>query len=1095
MKKMIGTKVKRTIAGQLAFATAMIFSLPGNMLAQQTQTITAPSIDDVIYSTTSFSVSATSSSGLAVKYGVAGPATVNSSGSLTMLGKGSVTVFFFQDGDADYYLAAPVVKSFTISGATATVDLADASAVYDGTGKSLTPTQTDTADAALNEPITVTYTDAGGNDVASPTNVGVYSATATITSASNYSGSDTATLTITQAVATVTISGISQTHDGSQKPVTVVTVPAGLSVTTTYTGGSYAPAAAVAAVDAVAATYEADGTTIKTAAVAAVAAVPAVTAPSDAGDYAVSVSVVDDNYSGSDSPTLTIGSVTIGNTAVTYTGAAQAPVVTVVPADLTHTVAYADSAGTAVASPTNAGTYTVLVTVSDARYPGDTSASYTIDTAPLTAAVGALSVSYSLGAPTSAEWAATLSYTGFVGSDGATDVDASGLTVSYDRAVSDGGVYVATPAGLSAGNYTIGYTDGALTVNKLSASVTLGNTTQGYTGAVLGVTASSSVEGLALTIVYRDSAGVLVASPTAQGTYYVTATVADANYEGSKTGTLTITKATTTLELDDLADVVYSTTPITLQSTVSGDRPVLYFVTGVASLSGSDITLAEAGTVRVTAYVAGTADYESAYVAKTFTVSKASVSVFMADADVVYTGSGQALSTTVTNESGTALTVEVDVVYKDASGNTVASPTDAGVYTVTATVNDNRYKGSATGALTILQAPLTVTADAQSKEYLQANPALTLTYTGFLISDDSSILTTQPIVGTAAAENSGLGNYGIVVYGAVAANYTIVHVDGTLTIEKNTVGITLTGTSQTYTGSGLAVTATPAMADVTVVVTYADSASAAVVSPTNAGTYSVTATLDDALYRGTQSGTLTIGKATADVTLGSLANTYDGTEKVASVTTTPSGLTVDVTYSQGSILVAPIAAVAAVAAVAEVLYVAGDTLPEGKVVGDVKTAAVAAVAAAAKVLYVAGDTLPEGKMVGDVKTAAVAAVAAVTGVTGPSDAGTYTVTATVDDANYEGSKVAILTISASDGQGSRSIQKGAVQPLTLAEMSNNPFSFSYETEKGNTYKVECSTDLIRWYEVDLGKGTGNEVKFTDKRQRLFRQQFYRVVLE
>ncbi|MDB4805301.1 MBG domain-containing protein [bacterium] len=198
-----------------------------------------------------------------------------------------------------------------------------------------------------------------------------------------------------------------------------------------------------------------------------------------------------------------------------------------------------------------------------------------------------------------------------------------------------------------------------------------------------------------------------------------------------------------------------------------------------------------------------------------------------------------------------------------------------------------------------------------------------------------------------------------------------------------------------------------------------------------------------------------------DTLIAALTHTYDGTEKLASVTTTPSGLTVDLTYSQGATLVAPIAAVAAVAAVAGVLYVAGDTLPEGKVVGDVKTAA----------------------------------VAAVTGVTGPSDAGTYTVTATVDDANYEGSKVAILTISASDGQGSRLIQKGALQPLTLAEMSNNPFSFSYDTEEGETYKVECSTDLIRWYEVDLVKGTGSEVKFTDKRQRLFRQQFYRVVLE
>ncbi|MBT5925449.1 MAG: hypothetical protein HOH33_02390, partial [Verrucomicrobia bacterium] len=78
------------------------------------------------------------------------------------------------------------------------------------------------------------------------------------------------------------------------------------------------------------------------------------------------------------------------------------------------------------------------------------------------------------------------------------------------------------------------------------------------------------------------------------------------------------------------------------------------------------------------------------------------------------------------------------------------------------------------------------------------------------------------------------------------------------------------------------------------------------------------------------------------------------------------------------------------------------------------------------------------------------------------------------------------------GQNSRPIQKISLQPLTLEEMSNNPFSFSYNTVGGKTYIVECSTDLIRWYEVDLVKGTGSEVKFTDKRQRLFRQQFYRV---
>ena len=162
MKKMIGTKIKRTIAGQLAFVTAMIFSLPGNMFAQQAQTITAPSIGDITYSTTSFSVGATSSSGLTVSYGVAGPATVGADGMLTMIGKGSVTVFFFQDGKAAVAAtyeddgttiktpaepavsaAAPVVRTFAINGASATVVLDDASVVYDGTAKALVPTMTD----------------------------------------------------------------------------------------------------------------------------------------------------------------------------------------------------------------------------------------------------------------------------------------------------------------------------------------------------------------------------------------------------------------------------------------------------------------------------------------------------------------------------------------------------------------------------------------------------------------------------------------------------------------------------------------------------------------------------------------------------------------------------------------------------------------------------------------------------------------------------------------------------------------------------------------------------------------------------------------
>ncbi len=51
-------------------------------------------------------------------------------------------------------------------------------------------------------------------------------------------------LTVTQALASVTLSGLSQTYDGTPKPVTVTTVPEGLTVALTYEGSTTAPTAA-----------------------------------------------------------------------------------------------------------------------------------------------------------------------------------------------------------------------------------------------------------------------------------------------------------------------------------------------------------------------------------------------------------------------------------------------------------------------------------------------------------------------------------------------------------------------------------------------------------------------------------------------------------------------------------------------------------------------------------------------------------------------------------------------------------------------------------------------------------------------------------
>ncbi|RTZ62940.1 MAG: hypothetical protein DSZ35_12200, partial [Verrucomicrobia bacterium] len=359
---------------------------------------------------------------------------------------------------------------------------------------------------------------------------------------------------------------------------------------------------------------------------------------------------------------------------------------------------------------------------------------------------------------------------------------------------------------------------------------------------------------------------------------------------------------------------------------------------------------------------------------------------------------------------------------------------------------------------------MTITADDQTKEYLQANPALTLTYTGFQNGEDSSVLSTQATVGTGADASSSLGEYGIVVYGAAAANYVITHVDGTLTVEKNTIVITLSGTSVTYTGSAFAVTATPSVADVSVVVTYADAAGAAVASPTNAGTYTVSATADSSLYQGTQTGTLTIAKATATVTLSDLAATYDGSAKLAATTTVPAGLTVDLTYSQGSTLVAPIAAVAAVTAVdavAEVLYVTGDTLPDDKVVGDVKTAAVAA----------------------------VAAVVAVTGVTGPSNAGSYAIVGSVNEDNYSGYITGDLVIAKkalSATADALAKTYGSANPaatITYSGFENSEDATVLDTAPAATIGADA-TSGVGDYDITLSAGTDNNYEITTANGKL-----------
>lgn len=93
--------------------------------------------------------------------------------------------------------------------------------------------------------------------------------------------------------------------------------------------------------------------------------------------------------------------------------------------------------------------------------------------------------------------------------------------------------------------------------------------------------------------------------------------------------------------------------------------------------------------------------------------------------------------------------------------------------------------------LIITPASLTITADNKSKNYSDATPTLTVTYTGFVNGDLAPA--TLPTISTTAITSSPFGTYPITASGASDANYTISYGAGTLTVNK--VPLTITATS------------------------------------------------------------------------------------------------------------------------------------------------------------------------------------------------------------------------------------------------------------------------------------------------------------
>jgi thiamine pyrophosphokinase len=197
--------------------------------------------------------------------------------------------------------------------------------------------------------------------------------------------------------------------------------------------------------------------------------------PLPVGDYTIEVTVGNDNnYSiTAQNGTLTVyalapDSITFDQTATIYNGLSQVPTITTFPDNLDYTVSYYNENNEVVLSPTNAGTYLTVVTITQEGYDQmDYETILIIEKAPLDILVMDDSIVYGDDLPEM-----TFSITGFVNNETITDINLSTIINESLSSTWDVGTYTLTPQTEQVTNYTLNISSGKLIIDKAKLIVT-----------------------------------------------------------------------------------------------------------------------------------------------------------------------------------------------------------------------------------------------------------------------------------------------------------------------------------------------------------------------------------------------------------------------------------------------------------------------------------------------------------------------------------------------------------------------------------------------------------------------------------------------
>lgn len=559
-----------------------------------------------------------------------------------------------------------------------------------------------------------------------------------------------------------------------------------------------------------------------------------------------------------------------------------------------------------------------------------------------------------------------------------------------------------------------------------------------------------------------DGTAMITGTVTETGDFPIELTVEetdDNTMTGVQSFTIMVAKATATITLSDLSQTYDATSKSVSVVTIPAGLTVDILYYGAVALP------VDAGSYPVEATI-NDANYEGT-TTETFTIDKVLLTVTADNKSKTYGNENPPFTISYSGFVGGEDEAVLSSLPTAGSAATAASSVGDYAIDITGGAADNYDLNRVAGTLSVLKAPLSVTADDQAKTYGDPNPSLTITYSGLVNGDDAGDLNTVPTAMTAATGSSDAGSYLIIPSGGSDDNYFFDYNNGTLTVSKAILNAQADDKGRLYGESNPVFTINYSgfvNNDDEASLNAVPIASTTATATSDVGNYSITVSggSDNNYSYNRVNGNLTVDKATATVSVNNDTYTYDGAPKTASGTTTPSGLTVDFTYDGSAASPVDAGTYAVAGTIDDINY---EGMGSGSLTINKATAIIALVDLDQNFdgspKPVTAATNPSSLAVNFTYNGSAVA---------PSAVGSYAVVATVADKNYEGTATGTLIINGAPATS-------GITDISVNEDSNNEtvdlysaFEDTEDTDAGLAYTIQNNSHPTLFAEASITAG-------------------------